>query len=62
MWTVFLIFIIEIVVFTIYNFYNDSYSYAHWLLKFSLIFAIVYLAIIFLMWVYIMIVPMKDDS
>lgn len=57
-----MIFIIEIVVFCLYNFMNDSYEYAHALFKASVIIAAIYLFIIFIMWVWDLIVPLKTDE
>lgn len=60
--TVFLMFIIETIVFAVYNLYNESFDYDHPLFVFSVILAIIWLVIIFLMWVWDFIVPFRANE
>ena len=59
--TIFLMFVIECVVFCLYNFYHKTWKFDHWLFVLSLIFAILFLVIMFCMWVKTLLVPMKDE-
>jgi uncharacterized membrane protein len=59
--TIFLIFIVECTSFAVYNFHHESYDYSHGLFKLSLIFAIVWAVIMFLLWCMDISAPLKDD-